>query len=66
MLLENIREKAEEKGISITKLEEKCGLSNGAIGKWASSNPRIDSLRPVAECLGVTVDELLKDKKKRK
>lgn len=63
MLLENIRREAEKKGISITKLEEKTGLANGTIGKWATSNPRIDNLRPVAEFLEISIDDLLKEDK---
>lgn len=64
MLLDRIKKEAEKKGISITKLEEATGLSNGTIGKWNTANPRIDTLRPVAEFLGITIDELLKEEKK--
>lgn len=61
MLLDNIKREARKKGITITKLEEAAGLSNGTIGKWSTSSPRIDNLRPIADYFGITIDDLLKE-----
>ena len=61
MLVENIRREAEKKGISIYKLEVAADLSNGLIATWDKHYPRVDRLKAVADVLGVTVDELLKE-----
>ena len=45
--------------ITVAELERNVGFSNGVIGKWKKSNPRIDSLQKVAAYFGCTVDELL-------
>lgn len=47
---------AEMKGISIHRLEEQAGLSNGAVSKWKKSKPSFYSILKISEALGVTVD----------
>lgn len=44
---------------TIDELETKAGLSQGSIGKWKSSAPKIDSLCKVVDVLGCSYDELL-------
>lgn len=44
---------------TIDELETKAGLSQGSIGKWKSSAPKIDSLCKVVNVLGCSYDELL-------
>ena len=58
-LYEKIKSIAEDKSISIPKLEEKVGLGNGAIGKWQTSTPKVDNLKKVADALGVSIEELI-------
>ncbi len=58
MLYDKIREIAQMKGISITNLEIKAGLSNGTIGKWKNSDPRISNVQAVANALEVKLEEL--------
>nr|DAI63254.1 MAG TPA: helix-turn-helix domain protein [Caudoviricetes sp.] len=49
--------------ISRTILEERAGISNGALGKWEKSpyGPSITTLKKVADYFGVPVDYLLAD-----
>ena len=61
MILDRIRALCAERGVTIQKLEQTTGLSNGAISKWDTSVPRVTSLKAVADYFGVTVDELIKD-----
>lgn len=63
MLYENIQNIASEKGISIAELEKRAGLSNGTIGKWRDSMPKIDSLIKVAKVLDVGLSVLTKGMK---
>lgn len=50
-----------ERGITFCRLEREIGIGNGVIGKWKNSAPSVTNLKKVADFLGVTVDELLKD-----
>ena len=59
LLLENIKIKCIRKHISVAALEREVGFSNGTIGKWENSSPKIDKLQKVADYFGCTVDELL-------
>lgn len=62
MLDAKIRSLCVKEGITLAELERKTGLGNGVIARWASSNPRLDSLMKVADYFGVTMDELLRDR----
>ena len=66
MIYDNIQRLCRERGVSIWRLEQECGIGNGVVGKWAqkTSAPRIDSIAKVAEYFGVTVDELTKEAKR--
>ena len=50
-----------KKNITVAELERAVGLSNGAVGKWAECNTRVDSLKRVADYFGVKLDDLLKE-----
>ena len=60
MLYDKISLFCKEKNIPLYLFEKECGLGNGTITGWKSSNPRIDSLQKVAKQMGVSIDELLK------
>lgn len=51
-----------EKGLTQTELAEKLGVTNKAVSKWETgeSFPDTAQLLPLADILGVTVDELLR------
>lgn len=55
-----MKELAEKKHISLKQLEVKAGIGNGTIGKWREANPSVDTLKKVADALGVTVSTLVK------
>ena len=59
MLLTNIRLLCKEKGISVSKLEQATGISNGTIGRWGESSPTVENVRKVAEFFDTTVDALI-------
>lgn len=59
MLLANITQHCKEKGISIAKLERETGISNGTIGRWDTSSPKVENLKSVADFFGVSMDSLL-------
>ena len=61
LIYETVKELCDKKGISIAKLEKKAGLGNGTIRGWKNSDPRIDSVKAVADVLNVKVDKLLKE-----
>lgn len=60
MIYDNIKALCDEQGLTVMALEQKAGLSNGAIGRWRTYNPGAIYLKKAADALGVTVDELLK------
>lgn len=57
---------ANEKGVSIYKLERDLGLSNGTISKWNKSIPGSVNLVKVANYLGTTVEKLINEEVAKK
>lgn len=62
MVLDNIRKKCGEVGISLYALEKVLGFGNGTISSWATSSPSVDKLKRVSDYFGVTVDELITER----
>ena len=59
-LYKAIQDKCTEKGITITKLEEDCELSQNSVKKWDKAPPKsVESLKKIAFYLGVSTDYLL-------
>lgn len=48
-----------QRGMSIAELERRAGLGNGVIRKWDTTSPTMRTLVAVADCLGVTLDDLI-------
>ena len=61
LILDNILRLCKEKNITVASLEKKCGFGNATIRSWSGSDPGAKKLKAVADCFGVTVDELLKE-----
>ena len=61
MVFENIVNRCDSLGVSVYQLEKACELGNGTIGKWKNASPTVNKLKRVADYLGCTVDELLKE-----
>ena len=60
MLYANIVELCKDRGISIARLEKECGLGNATVKGWETGNPRVDTLKAVADYFGVSIDYLLR------
>ena len=61
MLLDVIKARCEEKGITIAELERNAKIGNGVIGRWDKMNPRLSTLFAVASALEIPAEELLKE-----
>lgn len=59
MLYDKIKNIAEQKNISIYRIEKDLDLSNGSIRKWNSSIPLSQTLKKVADYLYVSIDKLM-------
>lgn len=59
MIYDNVKSLCDEQGLTIMALEQKAGLSNGAVGRWRTHNPGAIYLKKAADALGVSVDKLL-------
>jgi len=63
-LLANIKRLCISQGLTIQQLEDKAQISAGTIGRWGRDGklmPSVDKVKRVADVLGVTVDELLRE-----
>jgi len=61
MLYDKIKNIAEQKDISIYRIEKDLDLSNGSIRKWNSSIPLSQTLKKVADYLNVSIDKLMEE-----
>jgi transcriptional regulator with XRE-family HTH domain len=59
LLYNKIKAIAKEKGISIRKIEEDCGFSQGSMCKWNDISPSWDKVQKVADYLNVKINELI-------
>nr|DAV38358.1 MAG TPA: repressor protein [Caudoviricetes sp.] len=59
MIYDDIEKLAKEKGISISKLENECGLGNKTIRSWKTSSPTIINLQKVANYFDVPIEYFL-------
>lgn len=60
-LLKRIKSICESKGMSLRQLEQEAGLALNTISRWEKNKPSIDKVKKVADTLGVTMDELLRE-----
>ena len=63
-MIENIKRLCAEQKMTIQQLEAKAGIAECTIGRWGKDGkmqPSVDKVKRVADVLGVTVDELLKE-----
>ena len=61
MIFDNVRHLCREKGISNTKLEDDLGFARSSVCKWNKNEPGIRKVQKVANYLGVSIEELLKE-----
>ena len=58
-VFERIKELANKRGYSLTRLNNEAGLGTNSIYHWRTKSPSTASLKKVADVLGVSVDYLL-------
>lgn len=58
-MLERIKRLCKERGMSVSGLEDACGVSRGTIGRWGENIPSVDRVARVAKYLGVSIDYLV-------
>lgn len=58
-MYEKIKELCKKKKITISKLEEDLGLSQGSVCKWGNVSPSVDKVKKVADYLKVNINKLL-------
>lgn len=58
-LVEKIRQLANQRGLSLPRLEEELNLGNGTISRWKTSTPGTSKLASIADYFGVSVDYLI-------
>jgi len=63
VVYENIVRLCKENNISIARLEKECEFGNATIRGWSVSSPSIAKVQKVAEFFGVTVGDLIGEKK---
>lgn len=61
MVYRNIKAIADSKKIPISKIEKDCGITPRYMCKWNKVTPRPKVLAVVADYLGTTIEELIKD-----
>lgn len=65
MIYDNVKRLCEKHNANIATVEKACGIANGTIGKWngKDAEPRVSTVKAIADYFGVSVDELLKPDK---
>lgn len=61
MLYSKIKKICQLKGISIRQLEADLEFSSGSVCKWDENVPSWDRVTKVADYLGISLEELIKD-----
>ena len=64
-ILERIKNLCKINEISLSKLEQKIGLSRGAIYKWKNSSPSMEALEKLSSFFNVSVDYIMTGEEKR-
>lgn len=62
-IYDKIKDIAEEKGVSIYRIERDLNFSNGSISKWNKAVPQSTRLLKVADYLGVSFRSLMSEEK---
>lgn len=58
-LVETIRTLCRDNNITVTKLEESLGFSQGLISRWKDKVPSLDKIIDIADYFNVTLDEVV-------
>lgn len=58
-IVDRIRQLANQKEVSLTKIEKALGFGNGTIGKWVKQSPSCEKIKLVADYLNTSTDYLI-------
>lgn len=58
-IVNSIRAICKEHGITITKLEETLGMSQGLISRWSKSDPSLSKIIDIATYFNISLDEVI-------
>lgn len=58
-MLEEIKRLCSDRGISISELEDACGLGTRTVYRWNQSSPSVEKVKKVADYFGVSVDSII-------
>ncbi len=58
-IVDRIRQLANQKEVSLTKIEKALGFGNGTIGKWIKQSPSCEKIKLVADYLNTSTDYLI-------
>lgn len=61
MIVKKIRKLCIDRNVTVAEVEREVGLGNGSIRRWDENEPGAMKLKAVADFLGTTTDELLKE-----
>ena len=59
VIYDNVKKICKAKGISVGKMEQELGFSNGSISKWNESDPGAHKVQKVAKYLKVSIEKLM-------
>ena len=62
MIYDNVKALCDKKGMSISALEKAAGLGNATVQGWKDSVPMVTSIKKVADVLGVSIEDIIKEK----
>ena len=60
-MLSTIKALCKERGITMQELRERANIPPGTMYRWDENRPSVDKAKAVADALGCTVDDLLKE-----
>lgn len=60
-MLNTIKTLCKERGITMQELQEKANIPPGTMYRWDDKCPSVKKVKAVADALGCTVDDLLKE-----
>ena len=58
-VVNSIREICKQHNITVTKLEESLGMSQGLISRWNKSDPSLSKILDIANFFNISLDELI-------
>lgn len=61
MNLKLLKRLCDRDGISISTLEKRVGASMNSIRRWDRIDPRVSTVKKVADYFGVTIDSLVRE-----